>query len=131
MHELFEFDKKGLAKTSYKAGNFKHGAITIFSKIKFDYSFYETYSIGDWFALLVHEQVHREDIICHPQGGLGFYLSYFIGWVEAGFSYRKNEYEVKAYSKENEAREIWKKHSPLLLEMIKTDIDFQTLKALK
>jgi len=131
LHQLFGFDEKGLAKTKYKAGNFKHGAITIFSRIKFDRSLYKKYSIGDWFGLLVHEQVHREDIVCHPQGGMGFYFSYFLGWIQAGFSYRMNEYEVKAYDKEKIARQMWNAHSTLLLEMINKEIDLKVLRELK
>ena len=115
LHEQFGFDKEGLQQTKYYPGNFKHGAITIFKKIKFDYSFFDKYTLKDWFVLLVHEQVHREDIIYHPQGGLGFYLSYFIGWVKAGFSYRKNEYEEKAYAIEAKARIYWDKNQNKIL----------------
>lgn len=106
----FGFGEKGLKQTKYRVGRFRFGAITLYRVILIDRSFLENYSLKDWFGLIAHEQVHREDILCHPLGALGFYFSYLIGWAMAGFSYRKNEYEVKAYDMEAKARTFFQNY---------------------
>lgn len=119
LHEVFGFDKIGLSQTRYIAGSFKFGAITYFKKIIFDTSFYTSMDLQKWFVLIVHEQVHREDIIQNPLKGVGFYISYFLHWLKAGFSYRGNKYEQKAYGIEAKATELWKYKENALKNILK------------
>lgn len=120
LHLVFGFNKKALAKTIYYPGNFKFGAITLFHKIKFDKSFFTKYSTEQWFILVVHEQVHREDIWNHPAKGLGFYTSYLWQWMKVGFNYRKNIYEQKAYGIEPKAKALWRFEKQALLKLLQS-----------
>jgi len=52
-------------------------------------------------ALIAHELQHVKQ---HRKLGPFFYLAYLIGWVRAGFSYRKNWMEVEARAAETDYR---------------------------
>ena len=108
LHENFGFSIKSLERTVYKQISFHKNAITIFNHVYYDAKCFNKSEI-EWLLLIIHEQVHREEIGNHFQRAISWYAGYLIGFMKAGFSYRKNPYEERAYSFEAKAAEILKK----------------------
>ena len=108
LHEHFGFSRGSLEKTVYKRIPFHKNAITLFNRVYYDAKCLKK-SETEWLLLIIHEQVHREEIGNNFTGAIGWYAGYLGGFIKSGFSYRKNPYEQRAYSFEARAAEMLKK----------------------
>jgi hypothetical protein len=102
LHENFGFSVKTLQKTVYRQIPFHKNAITLYRHVFFDAKCLKK-SEQEWLLLIIHEQVHREEIGNSVLGALAWYAGYLVGFARAGFSYRKNVYEQRAYNFEEKA----------------------------
>lgn len=73
-------------------------AITIYRNVYYSEKRARDWRFADWFHLIVHEQFHREEIGDELPGALRWYAAYAAGWARAGFSYRENPFEARAYA---------------------------------
>jgi hypothetical protein len=105
LHENFGFSKPVLEATVYKQIRFHKSAITLYKWVFYDAKCLSKNEL-QWRLLIIHEQVHREEVTNNIFRAIAWYIGYLIGYMRAGFSYRKNAYEVRAYNFEAEAEKV-------------------------
>jgi hypothetical protein len=103
--EHFGFEAEALAKTVYKRIRFHKSAITMFNYVFYDTKCFKK-SETEWLLLIIHEQVHRQEIGNNLLKAIGWYFGYLSGYIKSGFSYRKNPYEARAYDIEASAARL-------------------------
>jgi hypothetical protein len=106
LQEHFGFSAKSIKRTVYRQIRFHKSAITWYNHVFYDAKCLQKNEL-EWLLLIIHEQVHRNEIGNSFFKATAWYVGYLAGFVKAGFSYRKNEYEIKAYDIEKSATELF------------------------
>jgi RHS repeat-associated protein len=119
----FGMSMSSMSKTTWKIAPFRFGAITLYRTVIVDDKQSKSMTDAEWGNTIVHEQTHREEVGDDLVSALIWYRDYLIGYAGAGFSYRNNPAEKRAYTAEEPMGRLMEFSDGIALKVLQGNYD--------